>query len=463
MKRIYPVIAFLFISYFSFAQYENFDLSKYKLPEIKRHQLDFNFRYNSGNYNYDYDETPDHSYFDLDNNLRLDYSYDRNTPRVQSNGWGSFSTTTNLDREKYEDKEKVKDDYSNFRIDAGFQKRIYTNNDDRWFLLWSPNLNVSNSLNRDQDYLDYNYNLIEKYKSRYLTFQPGLSVGGGFGRIEQTSDARRAIYIVEDLYKKDKLNRLPDEDELIVIANKVAELRNQRFFDARLRHIYEMESLDSLLNTMNLVSDNDMGYSTSLNDMWSYGHESRYSGTRIQAEVGGRLDYRFVKEKTETDDYDHSTITIEDDNIDYNENFNFSLALDSYKPIGLKWQRYFFVHLYANKYFNDTNVNEWAVDFKIISGSISYGYDWFFNTRTYASFGVKGHYSRYDYDEEETNHYDSNSFNPSVSGSLNYYFSPRLKASLRVHSDYTWNQNESSSYNKVFRFISSASLNYAIF
>ncbi|KJF44950.1 hypothetical protein [Draconibacterium sediminis] len=463
MKRIYPFFALLFISYFSFAQFENFDLSKYKLPEIKRHQLDFNFSYNNNNQKHYNDDTPDHSNFDLDNDLRLDYSFDRNTPRVQSNGWGSLSTTMTLDREKYEDKEKVKDDYFNFRFNAGFQKRIYPKNDDRWFLLWSPNLNVSNSLNRDQDFLDYNNNQIEKYKTRYLTFQPRLNVGGGFGRIEQTSDARRAIYIVEDLYKKDKLNRLPDEDELIVIANRVAELRNQRFFDARLRHIYEMESLDSLLNTMELVSDNDIGYFTSLNDMWSYGHESRYSGTRLQAVVVGQLDYRFVKEKTVTDDYENSSVTIEDDNTDYNENLQFGLALSSYKPIGLKWQRYLFANVNASNYFNDSNVNAWSTDFNSFSGIISYGYDWFFNTRTYASFGVNGQYSRYDYDEEETNRYDSNSFYTGISGSLNYYFSPRLRASFRINSNYNWYQNSDSSYDKQFRFGSSASLNYAIF
>lgn len=463
MKRIYPFIALLFISNFSFAQYENFDLSKYKLPEIKRHQLDFNFSYNNSSYKYDYNETPDRSDFNFDSDFNLVYSYYRNTSRIQTNATGSLSSTMALDREKYEDKDKVKDDYYNFRIYANFQKRIYTQNDDTWFLLWSTNLDVSNSLNREVDFWDYDDNLIEKYKSRNLRFQPKLSVGGGFGRIEQTSDAMRAIYIIEDLYKKDKLNRLPDEDELFVIANRVAELRNQRFFDARLRHIYEMESLDSLLNTMDLVSNNDIGYFTCLKDMWSYGHESRYSGTRLQAELGGQLDYRFVKEKTEGYDYDQSNMIFEDDNNDYNEILQFTLSLTSYKPIGLKWQRYLSVQFDANSYFNDDNVYEWAIDYNRFSGYISYGYDWFLNTRTSASFRVFGNYNRTDYDEGQTDYYDHNNFYTGISGSLNYYFSPRLKASFQISSNYSWNQNDDSSYNKVFRFGSRASLNYAIF
>ncbi len=465
MKRIYPIIAFLFISYFSFAQYENFDLSKYKLPEIKRHQLDFNFRYNNSNQKYYNDDAPDHSYFDLNNDLRLDYSYYRNTSRIQSNAWGNFSSNISLDRRKDEDdSDKIKDDYYEFMIDAGFQKRIYTNNDDRWFLLWSTNLTLYDALKREQDFWDYDISLVEKDKSRNLYFSPELSVGGGFGRIEQTSDARRAIYIVEDLYKKDKLNRLPDEAELIVIANRVAELRNQRFFDARLRHIYEMESLDSLLNAMNLVSDNDMGYFTSLNDMWSYGHESRYSGTRLQADVSGRLEYRFDKEKTETYDYDNSNIIIEEDDNDFRENLQFRLALDSYKPIGLKWQRYLFIKFYASKFFDDADDPDWNSDYYAFTGRVDYGYDWFFNSRTYASFGVNGYYYKVDFDDDdEKNYYDRNNFYTGISGSLNYYFSPRLRASFQLSSNYNWYQNSDSSYQKQFRFASSASLNYAIF
>nr|WP_321358040.1 hypothetical protein [uncultured Draconibacterium sp.] len=463
MKRIYPLIAFLFISYFSFAQYENFDLSKFKLPEIKRHQLDFNYSFNNSIQRYNYEESQDRYYFDLSNDFEMNYSYYRNTSKIQSEGWGIFSSGMTLDREKREDYDKVKDDYYNFRINGGFLNRIYTKSDDRWFWTWSTSLYLSRALNREQDLWDYDNSLTEKYKLRSIYFRPRINIGGGFGRIEQISDARRAIYVIEDLYKKDKLNRLPEEAELIEIANKVAELRNQRFFDARLRHIYELESLDSLLNTMNLVSDNDIGFFTSLNDMWSYGHESRHSGTRLQATVSGQLYYRLYKEKTETYDYDYSKIIIKDDNNEYDEILRVNLELDSYKPIGLKWQRYLSVYLYAFRYFNDLGDYGTSNDNNNFNGNLSYGYNWYFNTRTSASFGVNGNYSRTDYDDDETNYYDRNNFHTGISGSLNYYFSPRLKASFQLSSNYNWYQNSDSSYNRQFRFFSSASLNYAIF
>ncbi len=463
MKQVILASAFFLMCQFSFAQYDDFDLSKYKLPDIKRHQLDFNFSFDNTFREHRYESTDDRSYFDLNNDLSLNYSYYRNTMKKQSDGWGNISSNITLDHEKQEAYNRVKDDYYNFKIDAGFLKRIYTNSDDRWFLLWSTNLYVSHILYRKNDLWSYDNNLTEKHRSRFLTLQPGVSLGGGFGRVERVGDARRAIYIIDDLYKNNKLKRLPDENELLVIANKVAELRNQRFFDARLRHIYEMESLDSLLNTMDLVSNNDMGYFTALNDMWLYGDESRRSGTRLQAQVGGQLYYRFIKRKTEGYDVDYSDLIIDDNDNVYNETLRLRLELDSYKPIGLKWQRYLSVQFLANRYFNDIDETEVSDDYYYFVGSINYGYYWYLNTRTYASFGVRGNSVSRKYIEDQDYYSDRKDFQAGISGSLNYYFSPRLKASVQMNAYCDWDENDDSSYNRYFAIITQASLNYAIF
>ncbi|HYQ56982.1 MAG TPA: hypothetical protein VEP89_06505 [Draconibacterium sp.] len=90
MKRICPFIAFLFISYFSFAQYENFDLSKYKLPEIKRHQLDFDFNSNGyfQNSTYYYDNDMGEKSESENNRFlgggELEYSFYQNTGYFKS-------------------------------------------------------------------------------------------------------------------------------------------------------------------------------------------------------------------------------------------------------------------------------------------------------------------------------------------------------------------------------------------
>lgn len=462
MKKITLFTALLLMCQLTFAQYENFDLSKYKLPEIKRHQLDFNYNFGSDLQKNSYEESQDRSYFDLTNNLDLSYSYYRNTPKVQSNGWGTLASALNLDHTKEEGLDKIKNDFFSYYIGASFTRRVYTNSDDRWFWLSSAGLSLNQNFNHDQDLWFYDNDYTEKYKSRNLYFQPQISVGGGFGRIEQVSDARRAIYIVEDLYKNNKLNRLPDENELFTIANRVAELRNQRVFDSRLRHIYEMESLDSLLNNLNLVSDGDMEYFTSLNDMWLYGNESRYSGTRFQAEIGGKLYNHYQKQKSETYDFDYSKITTEENDNEYNEILQLNLELQSYKPIGLKWQRDLSVYLIANRRFNDSDLNDISSDYYLLLSGFQYGYDWFYNTRTNASFSLGGNYTRNEYIDNDSRS-DRNVFAAYVSGSLNYYFSPRLKASVRISANNNWYQNDDTSYYKVLSFASQASLNYAIF
>ncbi len=49
MKHLSLLFNLMLVSLFSFSQVENYDLSKYKLPDIKRQQLDFNFQSNGQN------------------------------------------------------------------------------------------------------------------------------------------------------------------------------------------------------------------------------------------------------------------------------------------------------------------------------------------------------------------------------------------------------------------------------
>ncbi len=83
MKYFLLSFAFILINLISFAQFEDFDLSKYKLPDIKRHQLDFEFEHNNGyssnhlkndnnEIKYNFDESLDATYSYLFNSRRFD-------------------------------------------------------------------------------------------------------------------------------------------------------------------------------------------------------------------------------------------------------------------------------------------------------------------------------------------------------------------------------------------------------
>ncbi|MCG6190426.1 hypothetical protein [Maribellus maritimus] len=193
MKHFIPFAFFLFVFITTNAQFENIDLSTYKLPEIKRHQLDFSLQYANSYSKSSYEDNPDVSIFILNNNLKANYSYYFNSDRIQMNGWSNLSSDINLNWEDAGDVRYVKDDSYNFYFDGGFDKRIYFNNDDRWFFFWSPVLNTYSYSDYEKDIVNEDED--DKYYSRSLFLNPEMEVGGGIGRIEQIGDLRRAIYI----------------------------------------------------------------------------------------------------------------------------------------------------------------------------------------------------------------------------------------------------------------------------
>lgn len=460
-------LAFGLLAFFlSNAQFETFDLSKYKLPEIERHQLDFTLEHNNnyqgksqGNRNGNFFQL---SEFDLKNNINGLYSYYLNSGKIQMEGLVTLSTEIELDWQRLGDVPYDKNDNYTYALDARLDRRMYLKGEDRWFFLWSPSLYVR----RYSDYVkvleEYDTPESDRYFSRELYFQPGIKLGGGFGRIEPVGDLRRAVYIYEDLFENDCLQRLPTEKEVLQLANKIAQLRNQRFFDSRLRSIYEIKSLDSLLNNQGLTSETDATYFTSLNDMWLYGNEERYSGTRIQFDVSGQLQYSYDKTKTENYEPGSEIIRTENTEKQYNNLLGLGVLLDSHKPKGLKWQRNFLTHIFFNRFYRDIN-NPSQNNYHTFWGSVSYGYDWFMNTRTSASFGVRGQFNRYDYFNADENIYNNNSVHGFLNGNLNYYFSPRLKAALRLTAVYSWSENTDVSYFRGLNFNSQIGINYAIF
>ena len=88
MKQFILTSALFLLCRFSYAQYENFDLSKYKSPDIKRHQLDFYFN-SQGQSSHDYivqdneylQDTTNERDNQFNSGLNLQYSYYRNSKK----------------------------------------------------------------------------------------------------------------------------------------------------------------------------------------------------------------------------------------------------------------------------------------------------------------------------------------------------------------------------------------------
>ena len=80
MKQLSILFALFFVSFCVSAQFENINLSEYKLPDIKRHQLDFNFSANqTGVRSYKSDVTK--PTFDFDGGYNVNYNYYLNTKK----------------------------------------------------------------------------------------------------------------------------------------------------------------------------------------------------------------------------------------------------------------------------------------------------------------------------------------------------------------------------------------------
>ena len=465
MRYLLLLFAFILMNTISFAQFENFDLSKYKLPEIKRHQLDFEFDVSSGFSNEILKENRSSSILDFNEDLKANYSYYFNSIKRQSNYYLQFSSDIQFNKEITDNNLFQKRNYNYTNLLLFTDDRFYLN-DDAFFIHIKPEFSISRR--KIKENLPANTKKVELRKEELeneynIDFE--INFGFGFGRIESTGDLRQSIYILEELFKNNCLKRLPSEKEILTIADKIAKLKNQRFFDSRLQKIYEIKSIDSLLQRIDLIEQTDAVYFTSINDYWNYGRESRNSGTRIQFDFVGKYHYSYDKDLYR--DLGLDLVDLQEWEYITKQNIKFygiSVELDSYKPINLKWQRYFgisssFIHS------TDAEVNGepsgFDIDSNVLKLNSRYGYNWFLNTRTSAYGGTQLGYSQFVYTQKDVE--KNYRVNLSMNGRINYYFSPRLRMSYNLSAQFSLFEELYFDIERKLVFSNSISLNYALF
>lgn len=322
MKRYLLLFGFSVASLFSNSQTDKFDLSKYKLPDIKRQQLDLNVnsqgRNLSSQYQYEYENQTD-TFKREEKTLRgtgnLSYSFYRNSDKIQSDInsliYGNYS------KAHYND--------PMFGIDQkDFNSFLYFNYDlkyfltpDNWFINVAPKIETSYNDNNQ-------YNSGFEYE--YLNASPAVRIGGGKGRIEQVQDLRHAILLIEEFQKRGVSIRDLTEQEILEFASLISGLKNQRFFDARKQKEKELVALDSFLFEKGIIEDKNILYFVGLEDIWSYGGlQIRESGKQLLFTV--TPDYSYLK-------YLHLT----ENNITEDWSLIYYLAFISKKPLSVKWQ-----------------------------------------------------------------------------------------------------------------------------
>ena len=133
------------------------------------------------------------------------------------------------------------------------------------------------------------------------------------------------MFILEDLKKQGLLQREPTHAEINELANLAIYVKNQRFFDSRIKRIYELKSMDSLLHEQGLIANESIEYHTVLQDNWNFAVNSfRQTGWLFQ--YGIKPTVR-INETINTNTFEN--IPLQPNGVELNNskitNYNFSL------------------------------------------------------------------------------------------------------------------------------------------
>ena len=359
------VVIFLIVSFLTVlnARTIDFDLKEYRQPEMKRHSLETSFdlggshRFSETEREYD-----DYESSSSGHNLGLTgegiYSYIHHTDKLQRgisadlylrktfNNISNNTTDTSNDRFSF---------LSNLEL-SGYN-RFYPSNSKFFF---ETNLNIIPKIYLDKEWREYQSDFsetnidstvpsfdysehINEYTSITDNDKFSLDLGieidpeiiFGFGKIENVSDARLAVYILQDLQDKNCLLKQPSKEEIIKLAELISTIKNERFFDNRDKRIEDITKIDKFLSENGFTTDKNAAYFTSIYDNWDYANQPRYNGFRFS--VGFKPEFQFANNSED--------IEYIDDRDGENEyDFYISDAIDST-----------FLHSYSHKYTYNTD------------------------------------------------------------------------------------------------------------
>lgn len=494
MKNILPITLLLFATMvFSVktaqAQTENFKLSDYKNPDYLYQSLNVNFDFSNG-FTVLNNKTSDNS-FSLGSSAGGNYLRYLNTAKRQAEtglGFGAGFDFQNQNTEtELNDKTKYRSSGHAENFQFSTNQRFY--NARQHFFETSVSLSSGFSGNKQSE----NYtgtNIESEYERKHKIFQNSINAGIyiGKGRIEQVQDAQMAVYLLNDLQLLNRRNRNVSDEEVLELARLITKLKYKRFFDSRLRRIAEITAVDSFMQANQIAGKTDAMYFTSLYDNWAYANNPiRQSGYRGYIGLEGNLTLNNITSSRESDinevynpDYDNT------DKLTRTGAYMVAGFLYE-KPISLKWQKSAQVSAgfgmaqessEMKDRLTDLTTKNYAELFPSISLSADYGYGFYPNTRTWATFNwtlLAGWNKLMSGETEETKtDYNELFFAQTGPGiSVYYYISPKLRlaANFTSHLSYYYQKMLEENFYESDRKSTStrwnqgltATLNYSIF
>jgi hypothetical protein len=459
----------------------DYDLNRYQPEAFKINSLDLDF-HNSDNFG-KYDNENDTK---LNNSLNLDYSEERFNREQILNWTGSLALGHNYGKTTAED--NTTEEISTYK--------------------WTPELTFSGNYRRyireniflklyaygDGDGCSGKENAYDTtYDKDELKYEVSGSLGVGYGRIEDVTRARKAIYILEDLESAGLLSRKSSSDDVTRLAHLLDGLIHLRLFDDRLNNMESLRQIANHLEAEGLLSDAGIESFVIINDIYNYANiYQRKAGWEILPE----FTYGYSSDKAESD-FDETQY----DSLYTNMNHRESEATKEEYKAGLNFSYYYNLNKdlqldittsggylqgsheendnydYGNDYVE--HITEFGSDTEGSYLNLQVSLNWYLNTRTrvWASINYDLNLSdiegtEFESDEDETPRdftIENESQNFDFAIGTNYYLSPRLSLYSRISVDNEKIRYESTGVdyprdNRDRFYVScSFSVNYTIF
>jgi hypothetical protein len=451
MKQLLILFCILVATLSIYAQDKNFDLSKYKFPDYKRHELDLNF--NSSGYKRDHSwnepsiegnaTTQKGGWADSNSqsNLGLTYSFESVTRKsidyLHSSISGRYTYSMNDNYRQIE-----KNFNPEFDWHFGGLKDYYLTQG-KFFLEGFSNIGLSFSGTKKT--IDEMVDL----KNSNNHFNISIGLGAGLGRKEKVSDLWQANYILETLRKQKSLARELKDEDIVEFAKHASKLKNKRFFDFRLRKIAELQSLDSMLHKQGLVRDIDISYFTTLNDYWNF------------VEFPDRESGKILKFWLSPEYWNSNYKSLNSSSVNSSTTYlKSNMSFECNKQLNLFWERIFKLNLTDVALVDQKKYTATDEPKNLFKSAVSLEYGFFPNTRT-------GLHASIEYIGEELStsqpigyqlKYWRNEISLGINGG--YYISPQLQ----LNGNLRLNNGFEAYYNGKHQNLNySLSLRYAIF
>jgi hypothetical protein len=446
MKKIMPFIVFLCcFGTVLHAQLDTFDLSRYKLPEIKFRQLDLNFNLsgsNSLNSIKDENSSYKNSTVSSSNNLDIGYSSYRNSERLQNEQDFRIGFFPGFQNSKTDGDLTYKRSAINSYIVLKSINRIYYQNQ----FFFEPDIKIMGSF----DWLkEHNKSDLKLSKSDEASSDIEIPLMIGHGRIEQIQDARLAIYILEELQKSGRISRLPGNEEIMEFSRLISRLKNERYFDYRLRKMEEIEKVDSFLQDKGIITSPDARYFTIVNDNWDYAQGPiRESGKRLSAGLIPAYSYLYTNQETS---YSDPVDTI---GRKYNKNtigIRMQGLYEIERPVNLHWQRslslklsYGYSRNFISSQFIEQSEDKSNIDQLMLETGIKYAMGFYPNSRTNITGQVSldyQHLNKLENQDQPNAKSNGDIITPDISLVMHYYISPQFRLNVNYHINYNYTKN----------------------